>query len=141
VRVQRLIAALEKTYKSPATRVPRLQLSEAYLALAKNIAKGRPQEFIRAALKTLESLGFVPKGGLLADTSIPFEVERWGFMDNAVIEVWIHLCKAYIAVAPHLYGAAKQHTWMAYKIFFGGDTTFDLQCGTAEEHRGGSDSG
>jgi hypothetical protein len=46
-------------------------------------------------------------------------------MTDYVVEAWIHLRTAYVAVAPHLCQKAEEYARVAYKICTGEDVTFE----------------
>jgi hypothetical protein len=128
-RTQRLLAALEKTYKTPAIEAPRVQLRLPYVLLARAYAaRHEPIQVVEVALKALGSIGFVLKGGFPGE-GIPLEVEHWGLVFDSVIELWIHLWAAYRVVAPELCTVAERYARTTYKICIGEDTTFDQKWG------------
>jgi hypothetical protein len=126
-KAERLLAAVEQTYKSPPSEVPRLALYDSYLLLARvYAAQMQPAKAVSLALKALESLGFVIKGAHIpTSSSIPFEIEQWGMMRGGVVEAWIHLCNAYATFAPHMFQKAEECAKVAYRICVGEDVTFD----------------
>lgn len=86
-KIERLLTALEQTYKTSFAQVPRLALWEPYLLLARMYAtQNRCEKVISIALKALASLGFVIKGAEITPSAKPthsntanvsFVVERW----------------------------------------------------------------
>ena len=126
-KAERLLAAVEQTYKSPPSKVPRLALWDSYLLLARvYAAQKQPAKAVSLALQALESLGFIIKGAYIpTSSSIPFEIEQWGVMMDGVIEAWIHLCNAYATFAPHMFQKAEECAKVAYRICVGEDVTFD----------------
>jgi len=130
-KAERLLAAIEQTYKSPPSKVPRLALWDPYLLLARvYAAQKQPAKVVSLALKVLESLGFVIKGAHIpTSSSIPFEVEQWGVMMDGVVEAWIRLCNAYVTFAPHMLQKAEECAKVAYRICIGEDVTFDESYG------------
>jgi SET domain len=130
-KADRLAAAIEATYKSPASEVPRLALWEPYLLITRAYAAAsQPVEVVSTALKFLRSLSFVIKGADFPfSSSASFEVVRWGLMIGNVIEIWMHLCTAYAAVAPQLCTKAEECARITYRICVGWDETFEEHCG------------
>lgn len=125
-KAERLIAAVEQTYKSSPSKVPRLALWDPCLLLARvYAAQKQPIKVVSLALQVLESLGFVIKGASIpTSSSITFEIEQWGVMMDGVFEAWIHLCNAYAAFAPHMLQKAEECAKVAYRICCGEDATF-----------------
>jgi hypothetical protein len=130
-KVERLLAAIEPTYKSPSSEVPRLALWAPYLRLTRIYAmQGQPAKVLSMALKVLESLGFVIKGAHLPVSSrAPFEVAKWGLMVDGVIETWVHLWTAYARLAPHLCQKAEECAIVSYRICIGEEITFEESYG------------
>jgi hypothetical protein len=122
---ERLLSALDKTYKSAPSKVPRLQLWQRHLHLARIYAERQDAaKAVSQALKSLESLGFVIKGGHLPASS-SFVVEQWGLMMDGVIEAWIHLGNAYAVFAPNWMKRAEDYARVAYRVCVGEDVTFE----------------
>jgi hypothetical protein len=121
------LKAYEATYKKPAREVPRMNISNIYIELAKVWGKVRqPGKSVAMALKGLECLGFVIKGAQLPSTvTNVFNVEKWGVFKDDVVQAWICLCDAYEAFAPHLLEKAKECARLAYKMRMGEDVTFE----------------
>jgi hypothetical protein len=130
-KAERLLGALEQTYKSPPSKVPRLALWDPYLVLARlYAAQKQPAKAASMALKVLECSGFVVKGAKIpASPSVPFEVEQWGMMTGGVMEAWIHLGNLYAEFAPQMFQKAEQCAKVAYRICVGEDVTFDESYG------------
>jgi hypothetical protein len=126
-KAERLLAAIELTYKSPPSKVPRLALWDPYLHLTRaHAAQNRPAKVVSLALKVLESLGFIVKGAHVPVSSgTPFEVVQWGLMVDSVVETWVHLWTAYAMVAPHLCQGAEECARISYRICVGEDGTFE----------------
>ncbi|KAJ8069889.1 hypothetical protein OCU04_000300 [Sclerotinia nivalis] len=125
-KAERLLNALEKTYKHPATDVPRLALREPYFKLGGIYSKqGMVDKAVSMALKALSSIGFVIKNANLpALPGKPFEVEKLGMTMPGVIEAWVYLCDAYSALAPQHFQQARDCAKLAYRICIGEDDTF-----------------
>ena len=136
-KAERLLAAVEQTYQSPPSKVPRLALWDSYSRLARFYAtQKQATKAVSLALRGLESLGFVIKGAHIpSSSSMPFEVERWGVMMDGVIQAWIHLCNAYAALAPHMLQKAEECAKVAYRICIGEDVTFGELSTPAVEER------
>jgi SET domain len=130
-KADRLAAAIEATYKSPASEVPRLALWEPYLLITRAYATAsQPVGVVSTALKFLRSLSFVIKGADPPFSSpASFEVVRWGLMIDNVIEIWMHLWTAYAAIAPQFCTKAEECARIAYRICVGWDETFEERCG------------
>ncbi|KAI9878412.1 MAG: hypothetical protein M1830_000932 [Pleopsidium flavum] len=133
-KAERLLTAIEQTYKTNPAGVPRLALWDRYLMLTRiYAAQNQPEKVIATTLKVLGSLGFVIKGASLSEATnsrnTTFEVEQWGLMLGSVIEAWVHLWTAYAYVAPELCGKAEECARIAYRVCIGEDTTFDENYG------------
>lgn len=126
-KIEDRISNLAGTYSQPASEVPHLTLDSAYLSLAAIYASSRKLEkSVEFALKTLESLGFVIKGGNLPRVSnAPLVVKKWGLMNDGVVGCWMILCFAYRELAPTLASQAERYARVSYKICVGEDETFD----------------
>src|SRR5207248_2968543 len=120
-KAERLLAAIELTYKAPPSKVPRLALWAPFLRLTRVYAKqSQPTKVVSMALKVLESLGFLIKGAHLpVSFSIPFEVVQWGVMMDGVIETWIHLWTAYARLAPYLCQKVEECATISYRVCIG----------------------
>jgi SET domain len=138
-KIERLLTALEQTYKISSARVPRLALWEPYLLLARMYtSQNEWEKCISIALKALGSLGFVIKGAEITPSAkrshsntanASFFVEQWGLVDDRVVDAWVYLWKAYTHVAPQLCGQAEECARTAYRICVGEDVTFDEHYG------------
>jgi SET domain len=138
-KIERLLTALEQTYKTSSAQVPRLALWEPYLLLTRMYAaQNQIEKAISTALKALASLGFVIKGAEIPPSAEPtrpntanasFVVEQWGLVHDRVVEAWVQLWKAYMHVAPQLCGQAEKCARTAYRICVGEDVTFDEHYG------------
>ncbi len=129
-KAERLLSAIELTYKSPPSEVPRLALWDPYLRLTRAYAaQNQPVKVVSLALKVLESLGFVIKGAHVpVSSSTPFEVVQRGLMMDIVIETWIHLWTAYARLAPHLCQGAEECARISFRICVGEDVAFEESC-------------
>ena len=129
-KAERLLAALEKTYRTPSTLVPRLALYDSYCAVFQiYVVQNQPEKVLPSVRKFLHSLGFMTKdikiSGAAKLTSNRFVVEQWGLMCDPVVEAFLSLWVAYAIVAPELTTMAESYAKMAYKICVGEDDTFD----------------
>ncbi|TGO27412.1 hypothetical protein BPAE_0042g00250 [Botrytis paeoniae] len=126
-QAERLLNALEKTYKRPAIDVPRLALRESYFRLARVYSQREmTQKAVSTMLRALESIGFVIKNASLpAISGKTLEVAKWGLMLPGVIEAWVYLCSVYSVLAPQHLQQAKDYAKLAYKICIGEDHTFE----------------
>ncbi len=123
---KRVSAAIEQTYTSPATTVPRLALWELYLGLTRHhTLHNRSAHVITYAWKMLTSLGFVIKREVPASLTAIFEVAQWGLVLGPVVETWVHLWVAYATLAPNLCSKCEGYARLTYKICIGEDETFD----------------
>lgn len=129
-KAERVLAAFEKTYSAPAKDIPRLEMWDPYLFLARIYAsQNKPELVIRTAFKVLISLGFVMAQPSSDSPNSILEVLQWGLVVDYVIEVWMHLWSAYAKVAPHLCEKAEEYAKISYKICIGEDETFDENVG------------
>ncbi|KAN0077855.1 hypothetical protein V8E54_006159 [Elaphomyces granulatus] len=130
-KTERLLAAIELTYKIPASEVSRLALWAPYLRLMHAyVAENQLVKLLASALKGLECLGFVIKGANpLESPDTPFEVVQWGVVIDTVIEAWMHLWTTYAILAPHLCQKAEDCAIVTYRICIGEDVTFEESFG------------
>lgn len=125
-KAQRLVAAVEATYKAKPAEAPRELLCGLQLMVARvHKNRGEAAKVVGAALKVLKLLGFEVKGALVPRGKEEFEVVRWGLTSHGVVETWVQLWVAYAAVAPELYADAERCARICYKICVGEDETFD----------------
>lgn len=126
-KLEALLSQFAETYSQPAPEVPRLGMWEPYLALSRMYAAyNQPQKAIDFTLKTLESLGYIIKGGSLPRTSgMPLLVEKWGLMMDSLVGCWMGLSNAYREVAPDLADQAEKYARITYRVCVGEDETFD----------------
>lgn len=121
------ISSLACTYHRPASEILRLELYSRYLSLAAIYASsGKHEKAVKFGSKSLESLGFVIKGGDIPHISdAPLVVQKWGLMTDAVVGCWMILCYAFQKLAPTLASQAAGYARISYKICVGEDETFD----------------
>ncbi|KAL8694772.1 MAG: hypothetical protein Q9218_000618 [Villophora microphyllina] len=129
-QVHRILKAIEKTYSAPASNVPRVTLSEPYLFLTRLYSSNNQQDkAIETAWKVIIALGFTIKRQGSASLSTPFEIEKWGLVEDHLVQAWVHLWTAYAQVAPQLCSKAEEYAKTTYKICVGEDDTFDEKYG------------
>ena len=129
-KAERILDAVDKTYSEPATEVPRLALWDPYVLLTRIYSSRNQQDkVIETAWKVLLSLGFTIKRQEPASFKSTFEVERWGLMEDCLIQTWVHLWTAYAQVAPDLCRRAEEYAKITYRICIGEDDTFDDRYG------------
>ncbi|KAJ5542819.1 hypothetical protein N7535_005243 [Penicillium sp. DV-2018c] len=126
-KIEGTLSSLAGTYSRPASEVPQLALRSPYLTLAAIYASsGEFKKAVQFGLMSLQSLGFVIKGGDIPCVSdAPLLVEKWGLMADEVVGCWMILCGAYRELAPPLASQAEEYARVSYKICVGEDETFD----------------
>ncbi len=131
-KAERVAAAIEQTYTSPATTLPRLALCDFYLGLTQVLdSNNKLAHAITYAWKTLTSLGFVIKREQPASLTSMFEIEHWGLVLGQVVKIWVHLWVAYAKLAPSLCEKCEEYARITYKICIGEDETFNRTYGGA----------
>ncbi|KAB8302482.1 hypothetical protein EYC80_005886 [Monilinia laxa] len=125
-KAERLLIAIDATYKHPAAKVPRLALRKPSLQLAEVYARqGTTNKAVSMTLKALASLGFVIKNATLpASSDEPFEIEKWGLIMDGVIGAWTFLYNVYAVFAPQSVKQAEDCARVAHRICYGEDHTF-----------------
>ncbi|KAL4954649.1 hypothetical protein BDW69DRAFT_205064 [Aspergillus filifer] len=127
-KIQSMLSDLDKTYRYPASEVPRLKAFDGYFAFARcHIARGQPKDAIAAGLKGFEFLGYIIEGGQLpADSGneTVMIIKKWGFMESNSIGCWMVLSLAYRSLGSNLADAAEGYARLTYKICMGEDETF-----------------
>ncbi|KFY45972.1 hypothetical protein V494_00672 [Pseudogymnoascus sp. VKM F-4513 (FW-928)] len=125
-KAERLVAAVDATYKATPVDAPRESLCGLQLMLARvHKNRGEAAKVVKAALGVLKLLGFEVKGAQVPRGQEEFEVVRWGLMAHGVVETWVQLWVAYATVAPELCADAERCARICYKICVGEDDTFD----------------
>lgn len=126
-KIEDAVMSLAGTYCRPAYEVPRLALDSPYLSLAAIYASSQKfEKAVQFGLMSLESLGFVIKGGNIPRVSdAPLVIQRWGLMTDGVVGCWMILCCAYHELAPILASQAEGYARVSYRICVGEDETFD----------------
>lgn len=127
-KAKAILAALEKTYSVPATQVPRLAIWQPYLFLTREYARAnKPAKTVSTALKLLHTLGFIIEG-LSPNTgnqqSSTFKISQWGLLVDHVIEVFMHIWKAYQTTDPGRCESVEKVARTAYMICVGEEDTF-----------------
>lgn len=127
---ERLLVAIDGSYKYPASKVPRLALRIPYLSLANSYLKhGVMAKAVSMTLKSLESAGFVIKNAnLCTPPSKPFRVEKLGLVMDEVLDAWLLLYKIYSDKESYLAPHAKHYAKMTHKILYGEFYTFKGTC-------------
>jgi hypothetical protein len=123
-KYERLLLALEATYKRPAIEVPRLLLWDAQLLLVRIYnSRSNGTKSLEWIGKILESLGFVVVDANLSATA--FAVERWGLVIDYLVEVFMHAQAAFVTLG-HLENSkrAEEYARVVYKIVVGEDSSF-----------------
>ena len=139
-KAETLLAALEKTYSVPAVEVPRLVIWQPYLFVTREYVKRNdPYKIISTALSLLGALGFEIKCRLVLHdgqstdmqslgsnsiSHVTFEVTKWGLVIDHVIEVFMHIGKAFQTVQPDLCNPLEEVARTAYRICVGESNTF-----------------
>lgn len=125
-KLERTLAAIEKTYSKPASEVPHLALWDTYLLLVRVYSTHkRYDKTILTASKVLESLGFCISREDPSSFNSAFRIQQWGLMYDRAIEAFIHLWVAYEAIAPEFSNDMEKYARVVYKICIGEDETFD----------------
>lgn len=126
-KIEDTLLSLAGTYRRPTSEVPHLALLSPYLSLAAIYASSqRPGKAVQFGLMSLDSLGFVIKGGNIPHVSnLPLVVQKWGLMTDQVVGCWMILCRAYQELAPNLVSQAEEYARVSYRICVGEDETFD----------------
>lgn len=116
------INLVNNTYTAIPSRQPRVQLLPSlqgllYLSRGQN----RPADTISSAIQILTTLGYE------YDTTNA-RIERWGLMNNHVVEALAFLWEAYgesEEVKPELCGRAEENAKLAYEICIGERESFE----------------
>lgn len=126
-KIEDTISRLAGTYRRPVSEVPRLELHSPYLTLAAIYASSHKHEkAVKFGIKSLESLGFVIKGGDIPHIpGAPLVVQKWGLMNDALVGNWMILRYAFRELEPTLASQAEEYARVSYKICVGEDETFD----------------
>ncbi|KAL3465439.1 hypothetical protein BJX64DRAFT_297184 [Aspergillus heterothallicus] len=128
-RISATACELEGTYRLPASEVPRLSIWEVYLNLATMLTvHNETYKAIEFALKTLESLGYIIKGGCITRTSPrdrPLLLKKWGLMFDRLVSCWMLLCRCYGALGHCASDQTERYARITYRVCVGEDETFD----------------
>lgn len=121
-----VLTSIQKTYKQPATEVPRFVLCDPYFRLACHYLDMRDgPKVVSASLKFLESLGFVIKNGALGGSPRNvFRVEKWGVMVDDVVKAFVLLWNTYYGFQQEQnLAVVADYGRIAYMICVGEDET------------------
>jgi hypothetical protein len=119
------IKALDETYTRPAEEVPRLLLWDPQLLMTR-IYMGRADytKGLESVSKTLHVLGFIVTG--VERTSADFEVTRWGYMMDHLVEVFSHARSAFEKLGAWKKSKqTEQYARLAYRVLVGENASFD----------------
>jgi hypothetical protein len=138
MQADKMLDALTNTYRVPATIIPRFRLCDSLLhVMLIHWTFDEKSKMVDAALRTLESIGFVLTGGGAPrgdDQSLV--VERWGLVvADPVLPAWLVLARAYRDVAPDLERQALEYARISYRIAIGEDETFEYSCKNVSQMR------
>lgn len=127
-KVESLTKVIAATYTRPTAEVPRWELWASLLGLADMCwQNGQTGKTISAALRALESLGYVIEGGRLPKASASGSsvvVKKWGIVSDHCCASWVLLSHAYANVAPQLVEQALEYAKLSYRICVGEDESF-----------------
>lgn len=128
-KIERLLGALERTYKRPADEVPRLLLWDPRLALARVYAtQNNAIKCLESVGKVLTSLGFLIVGADSSPTN--FAVVKWGLVVDPLVETFLHARAAFQSLgAWENSRQAEEYAKTMHKIIIGEDTSFDAVYG------------
>lgn len=126
-KIESTLSTMADTYSQPATKVPRLSLWSAQLALAKAyLHQKQPLKAVQFALNALESLGYVVERGNPPRLGTRLIIQRWGLMQDSLAECWMLLATAYDQLsAPELAVQAMKYARTSYQICIGESETFE----------------
>jgi len=132
-KVERTLAALEKSHKDTLGKIPRKEMWEPYLALTRvyNML-GNHTKVLWGVSKTLEMLAFKVKG--IMSSHEPLIVDKWGMVVDHLIECWLLLwtCFAHQGKGEKA-AAAKNNAVVTFRIVVGEDESFDETYGSKAE--------
>lgn len=127
-------AAMEETYVSPATDVPRFELFQLCFSIAQHLVfedkGGDVASGLLYGLKALEALGFMLEGvdmrTGLARGKKGLVVKRWGWPVEPLAKAWETLWVAWGRVEPKLAAEAERYWATAYALVQAGESeTFE----------------
>ncbi|KAL4940009.1 hypothetical protein BDV06DRAFT_230691 [Aspergillus oleicola] len=126
-KIMSMLSALEETYCSPASEVPRLKVWDVCFALCRLcVCRNKPEDAIAAGLQGFESLGYIfEEGQLPYNVRQQLIIKKWGLMEATLIGCWMNLSKAYRSLRSTLSDAAERYARSTYRICIGEDETFD----------------
>jgi len=124
-RVERGVAALERTYTRPAEEVPRLEVWTVLCGVVEAVWRRRrtvtAEQAVGLMLRALRALGYVIEGGERGT----LVVRKWGAKVGGEARFWVLLRDAYRETAPELVAPAEEYARAAYRMLFGEDETFE----------------
>ncbi len=126
---QTILMQLEKTYRLPASEVPRAFLWELYFSVAMEFFPGAGFDIIiKRILATFESSGFVVQGAEAFMPGTRIIVKKWGFPNPDAVELWLTLRNVYKALGQHVLAEqAKAYAKITWALFMGEDETFNCE--------------
>ncbi|PVH95834.1 hypothetical protein DM02DRAFT_689255 [Periconia macrospinosa] len=123
--IEQIAKALDDTYTQPASKVPRVELRDLLLVIARlYVISKEPSKVLEYVGKMLTSLGFIIHG---ADTSSTrFAVEQWGMVAEPFVEAFLHARKAFEVLGrPEDAEKAKEYAKLVFKMVIGEDDSFE----------------
>ncbi|EFQ94205.1 hypothetical protein PTNB73_01511 [Pyrenophora teres f. teres] len=124
IKFERLIMALNETYKSPAEEVPRLLLWDPHLFLTRVYMDERDfTKVLEWVGKTLQTLGFIVTG--LDRTPAALVITKWGHTVDHMVEIFLHGRSAFEQLGIwEKSKQAEQYAKVAYRILVGEEASF-----------------
>ncbi|XP_014552216.1 hypothetical protein COCVIDRAFT_110923 [Bipolaris victoriae FI3] len=129
-KLERLIMALDETYKRPAEEVPRLLLLDPQLLLTRvYMEKLNPTKVLESVAKTLHTQGFIVTG--LDQTRSALVIHKWGHIMDHMLEIFLHGQSAFEQLRIwEKSKQAEQYARVAYRILVGEEASFNRTCNT-----------
>ena len=130
-KIERLLAALEQTYNKapPPTDIPRLAPAIKWALVTRLYASyKRPDEVISAALRSLQSLGYIIRIILPSSSATEppiFEVQRWGLLYETVLGTFLQLWIAAACVDLRVGKMVEKYVRVVYGMCLGEVGSFD----------------
>lgn len=123
-KFERLLRALDDTFKRPATDVPRLVLWDPQLLLIRMYSSmNNAKKSLEWIGKVLTTLGFVIAGADVAST--PFQVQKWGLVIDHLVEIFLSARATFVALGClEDSKRAEEYASVAYKIIVGESSSF-----------------
>ena len=124
-KIERLVDAIDKTYKHPPAEQPRLALADPLLGLTHiYFTMMRPKDVLGTAKRLLTALGFE-----LQVTATKFTVLRWGFMNACVVEALVYMWNVWGVLDLPLCADAEEAAKTAHEIMVGERDSFEESYG------------